>query len=184
MLHSGVLWGNHLELSGSLFDYCAAVCCTALHCVCFIVLYCIALCCIVWNCVVLHCVVVCPSMWSSTVFCCVVFHYIVLYSMVVYWWIKLHCVILLDIVWYCTLFLSVLFTLFYCDLLCFSVSHYVAFVWYFVVWYCIVVHIGVSGLILHGGSICSLGYFPFQPVVSNWSIKGCGICCPSSGKCI
>ena len=33
------------------------------------------------------------------------------------------------------------------------------------------------GLILHGKSICSLGYFPFQPVVWKWSIKGCGMCC-------
>ena len=24
---------------------------------------------------------------------------------------------------------------------------------------------------LHGGCICSLGYFPFQPVVQNWTIK-------------
>ena len=36
--------------------------------------------------------------------------------------------------------------------------------------------------ILHGGCIFSLGYFPFQPVVHNWSIKGCGMCCPVCGK--
>ena len=36
--------------------------------------------------------------------------------------------------------------------------------------------------ILHGRSICSLGYFPFLPVVHNWSIKGCGMCCPVCGK--
>ena len=32
-----------------------------------------------------------------------------------------------------------------------------------------------GGSSLHGGFICSLGYFPFQPVVHNWSIKGCGM---------
>ena len=37
-------------------------------------------------------------------------------------------------------------------------------------------------LILHGGCICSLGYFPFQPMVHNWSIKGCGMSCPVCGK--
>ena len=31
-----------------------------------------------------------------------------------------------------------------------------------------------GGSILHAGCICSLGYFPFQSVVHNWSIKGCG----------
>ena len=36
--------------------------------------------------------------------------------------------------------------------------------------------------ILHGGSIYSLGYFPFQLVVHNWSIKGCGMCCPDYRK--
>ena len=35
---------------------------------------------------------------------------------------------------------------------------------------------------LHGGSICNLGYFPFQPTVHNWSIKGCGMWYPVSGK--
>ena len=39
-----------------------------------------------------------------------------------------------------------------------------------------------GGSILHGGCICSLGYFLFQPVVHNWSIKGCGMCCPVCGK--
>ena len=34
-----------------------------------------------------------------------------------------------------------------------------------------------GGSILHGRSI-SLGYFPFQQVVHNWSIKGCGMYCP------
>ena len=41
-------------------------------------------------------------------------------------------------------------------------------------------HIGSCHL--HGGSICSLGYFPFQPVIHNWSIKECGMCCPVCGK--
>ena len=36
--------------------------------------------------------------------------------------------------------------------------------------------------ILHSGCICSLGCFPLQPVVHNWAIKGCGICCPVCGK--
>ena len=35
-----------------------------------------------------------------------------------------------------------------------------------------------AGSILHGGCICSLSYFSFQPVVHNWSIKGYGMCCP------
>ena len=39
-----------------------------------------------------------------------------------------------------------------------------------------------GGSILHGGCICSLGYFPFQPVIHNWSIKGCGMCCPACGE--
>ena len=37
-------------------------------------------------------------------------------------------------------------------------------------------------LILHGGSIFSLGYFPFQPVIHNWSIKRCGMYGPVSVK--
>ena len=36
--------------------------------------------------------------------------------------------------------------------------------------------------ILHGGYICSLGYFPFEPVVHNWSTKGCGVYCSICGK--
>ena len=36
--------------------------------------------------------------------------------------------------------------------------------------------------ILHGRCICSLGYFPFQPVVHDWSMKSCGLCCPVFGK--
>ena len=27
-------------------------------------------------------------------------------------------------------------------------------------------------VLLYGGSIFCLGYFPFQPVVHNWSVKG------------
>ena len=30
-----------------------------------------------------------------------------------------------------------------------------------------------GGLILHGGHICSLGYFPFQPVVHNCLLSEC-----------
>ena len=36
--------------------------------------------------------------------------------------------------------------------------------------------------ILHSRCICSLGYFPFQPMVHNWPIKGCGMCCLVSGR--
>ena len=39
-----------------------------------------------------------------------------------------------------------------------------------------------GGSILHGGCIYSLSYFPFQPVVPNWFIKGCGMWCPVCGK--
>ena len=35
---------------------------------------------------------------------------------------------------------------------------------------------------LHVRCICSLGYFLSQPVVYDWSIKGCGMCCPFYGK--
>ena len=44
------------------------------------------------------------------------------------------------------------------------------------------VEVGIIRLSLHGGCICRLGYFPFQPVVHNWSIKGCGMCCHVCGK--
>ena len=37
-------------------------------------------------------------------------------------------------------------------------------------------------LILLSGIICSLVCFPYQPVVHNWSIKGCDRCCPDGGK--
>ena len=37
-----------------------------------------------------------------------------------------------------------------------------------------------GGSTMHGGNICSLGYFLFQPVVHNWSIKG--LCCLVCGK--
>ena len=36
----------------------------------------------------------------------------------------------------------------------------------------IIIH---GGSILHGRCICSLGYFPFQPVIHNYSIKACGM---------
>ena len=35
----------------------------------------------------------------------------------------------------------------------------------------------VVGSILLSGPSCSLGYFPFQPVVHNWFIKGRGMYC-------
>ena len=40
----------------------------------------------------------------------------------------------------------------------------------------------VVGSILLSGPSCSLGYFPFQPVVHNWFIKGCGMYCSVNGK--
>ena len=41
----------------------------------------------------------------------------------------------------------------------------------------LLVKVGIIWSSLHGGCICSLGYFLLQPVVHNWSIKGCGMCC-------
>ena len=41
-----------------------------------------------------------------------------------------------------------------------------------------------GGAILHGRCICHLRYFPFQPVVHNWSIKSCGMCCPVCGNSV
>ena len=38
------------------------------------------------------------------------------------------------------------------------------------------------GSILLSGPSCSLGYFPFQPVVHNWFIKGRGMYCSVYGK--
>ena len=40
----------------------------------------------------------------------------------------------------------------------------------------------VVGSILISGPSCSLGYFPFQPVVHNWFIKGRGMYCSVYGK--
>ena len=40
----------------------------------------------------------------------------------------------------------------------------------------------VVGSILLSGPSCSLGYFPFQPVVHNWYIKGRGMYCSVYGK--
>ena len=40
----------------------------------------------------------------------------------------------------------------------------------------------VVGSILLSGPSCSLGYFPFQPVVHNWFIKGRGMYCSVYGK--
>ena len=40
---------------------------------------------------------------------------------------------------------------------------------------------GVGSILLSGPS-CSLGYFPFQPVVHNWFIKGRGMYCSVYGK--
>ena len=37
--------------------------------------------------------------------------------------------------------------------------------------------------ILHGRCLfCDLGYFPFQPVIHDWSIKGCTMYCLVCGK--
>ena len=40
----------------------------------------------------------------------------------------------------------------------------------------------VIGSILLSGPSCSLGYFPFQPVVHNWFIKGRGMYCSVYGN--
>ena len=40
----------------------------------------------------------------------------------------------------------------------------------------------LSRSILLSGPSCSLGYFPFQPVVHNWFIKGRGMYCSVYGK--
>ena len=40
----------------------------------------------------------------------------------------------------------------------------------------------IVGSILLNGPSCSLGYFPFQPVVHNWFIKGRGMYCSVYGK--
>ena len=40
----------------------------------------------------------------------------------------------------------------------------------------------VVGSILLSGPSCSFGYFPFQPVVHNWFIKGRGMYCSVYGK--
>ena len=40
----------------------------------------------------------------------------------------------------------------------------------------------VVGSILRNGPSCSLGYFPFQPVVHYWFIKGRGMYCSVYGK--
>ena len=40
----------------------------------------------------------------------------------------------------------------------------------------------VVGSILLSGPSCSVGYFPLQPVVHNWFIKGCGMYCSVYGK--
>ena len=42
--------------------------------------------------------------------------------------------------------------------------------------------LSVVGSILLSGPSCSLGYFPFQPVVHNWFIKGRGMYCSVYGK--
>ena len=47
---------------------------------------------------------------------------------------------------------------------------------------CPPVNIFITLSILLSGPICSLGYFPLQLVVHNWSIKGCGMSCSVCGK--
>ena len=37
-------------------------------------------------------------------------------------------------------------------------------------------------LIMDDGCICNLGYFLFEPVVHNWFIEGCDMCCPVCQK--
>ena len=44
------------------------------------------------------------------------------------------------------------------------------------------VKVSIIWSILHSRCICSLRYFLFQWVVYNWSIKGCGMCCPVHRK--
>ena len=44
------------------------------------------------------------------------------------------------------------------------------------------IKVGIIWSSLHGECICSLGYFPFQTVVHNWSIKGCDTWFPVYGK--
>ena len=47
---------------------------------------------------------------------------------------------------------------------------------------CLPLKQSVVGSILLSGPSCSLGYFPFQPVVHNWFIKGRGMYCSVYGK--
>ena len=47
---------------------------------------------------------------------------------------------------------------------------------------CLPLKRSVVGSILLSGPSCSLGYFPFQPVVHNWFIKGRGMYCSVYGK--
>ena len=47
---------------------------------------------------------------------------------------------------------------------------------------CLPLKWSVVGSILLSGPSCSLGYFPFQPVVHNWFIKGRGMYCSVYGK--
>ena len=44
------------------------------------------------------------------------------------------------------------------------------------------VKVWITWSIIHGRYICSLGYFPFQLVVHDWSIKNCRLCFPVCGK--
>ena len=44
------------------------------------------------------------------------------------------------------------------------------------------VKVGIIQSSLHSGCICSFSYFAYQPVVHNWSIKGCAMCYPVCGK--
>ena len=44
-------------------------------------------------------------------------------------------------------------------------------------------YVAAAGFLSHYlGPSCSLGYFPFQPVVHNWFIKGRGMYCSVYGK--
>ena len=61
----------------------------------------------------------------------------------------------------------------YISLLCLRCTQHILFT---VLWH------WTYGTILLRGPSCSLGYFPFQPVVHNWFIKGRGMYCSVYGK--
>ena len=44
------------------------------------------------------------------------------------------------------------------------------------------VNLGLSNWACMAGAFAVWAIFPFQPVVYNWSVKGCDISCPACGK--